>query len=169
MARLGRILVIDALKETFVPVLAGNEWTLEKRPREYDSPDLRQALPFGFLHRIRGEIVEVANLQFDKYGTEKFRVEIGCHPQLGRPSDIDGRIVPPVGLATWQDPESCILSPSRWRISWFGFWPWEKVDKESADRLAKKLVNLWGEAENFLATGSRGPHLKPIGLALRNP
>lgn len=71
-------------------------------------------------------------------------------------------MIPPVRLATWEDPDAQYLVPSRFFGVWFGFWPWETANNENAERLARKLVELFGEVEDFFSNGSQGPHLRRI-------
>src|SRR4051812_42603302 len=130
MASGDRELLIEALGERFIPLLAERGFVLYPiANKESVSGELRAAFPFGQLKRTKGSDVELLEIQFDKVGAARFVINIGVVPPGGVILPW-GHFASDIVIASGL-PEAYRLHSGTIRRSWFslGWLPVGKVAK----------------------------------------
>ena len=157
--------LIDSLQKHLVP--AFEERGFEVVPlagEEAKSRELQSAFPFGYLKRASERGIDLVEIQLDKRGAAKFRLNIGVAPEGGINHAIAGHIkqedirVHYLGRAF----EAC-SSPifRRWfavRRPWSGTPP----TKKDYENLVADNLGLVREVEDVLSDGILGRHLRVV-------
>lgn len=136
-----------ALKKVFVPHLTA-EGFMGKYPQFVRKED-------GALHLL--------SIQFDKWGGGFF-LEFAAHPP-GDKTMSWGEVVPESALTTAHAPFDTRArlqedgADNSLRETWFRF---ENMDKEACEQLARRLVGVFPQVNEWLRTGERGANISAM-------
>ena len=130
---------------------------------EKKSKEMKIAFPFGRLKRKQGEKLEIAEIQFDKYGKLKFIINFGVVPENG--------VTLPWTHISQQDADVAALSEayrlyssSIWS-AWFSVGWLAQKNVENVKKTVDKAINLYPEIENWFSTGTMGKHMRKFGFS----
>lgn len=139
-------------------------------PRAQDlgfTVDRKNGPVFTEFRRIKGDVLHVFDIQWDKYGRPRFVVNFGTCPAAGL--DIQGKHFLPREICAGWTPVSGRLQPGPGGAasSWFRqdrtllqrLVPFGKKEK-SPEEVVLQLQKLFDELETYWSTGAVGPHLR---------
>jgi hypothetical protein len=156
-----RTLLIRALKDRLVPVFVArgfNQLPLSQEVQE--SREVRFSFPLGQLRRIKSDgSFELVEIQLDKRGASKFRLNFGVVPLRGIDHPI--KHVEQSEAAVQYLDYYCEL------CSWPLFMKWFSVSSTNSEsqvwQLVDRVASFVSEVEGWFATGKVGPHVRRVG------
>ncbi len=158
-----RSLLISQLKERLVPAFLEKGFeVIPLLPYEQSSREIRNAFPLGRLRRLKGKNFELVEIQLDKRGSPKFRINFGTVP----PEGIDH----PIQHVKQSDASVHYLSYFGELYSWPAFLKWFSVDSAwlsfnpelKARSVVERVVSLIVEIEAWFESGKIGPHVRNV-------
>ena len=130
---------------------------------ERRSSEVRSSFPLGRLKRTRKDgTVELVEIQLEKYGQAKFRLNFGVVPVGG--IDHPVKHVPQTEAVVGYLPCSAELYSRPFFRKWFTARPSAKCDFDQAiEQLLDRVIGLVPEVVAWLSRGEVGPHVRQIG------
>ncbi len=152
----------DAVRQTLLPYLASIGFNPHgSLDTDGKSPEIKRAFPFGAFKRIVGESFQIVEVQFDKYGSNKFVINFAVVPPEG--VTLPWGHFPQEQLAAGSIPGSYRLHSNVRFMRWFSIG-WLASDKQkSAEKEVMRVIRLFDEIEAWFACGVVGPHMRQHG------
>jgi hypothetical protein len=156
-----RTLLIRALQERLIPVFMGLGFNqLPLSPEDQGSREVSFSFPLGRLRRIKNDgSFELLEIQLDKHGAAKFRLNFGVVPVQG----IDH----PVKHVDQSEASVQYLKYYCELCSWPLFMKWFSVPSTSSEskvwRLVDRVAGFIPEVEAWFKTDKAGPHVRRVG------
>ena len=133
------------------------------------SPDPRSIYPLGQLTRLRGNDLNIIDVQFDKYRTPKFVINFGIIPENGVYTTWGEHVERDIASA-YDAPERCRLYNSTFGMRWFAIGFFSSKSRQSIERLVDKAVELSPEIDAWFSSKVVGKHMRVItGLSFAAP
>ena len=162
--------LIKALRDRLVPAFAGRGFEVAPLlADEQKSREFRVAFPLGRLRRVRADgSFEMVEIQLDKRGISRFRLNFGVIPARG----IDH----PIKHVEQHEAVVGFLFYSGELYSWPLFMRWFSVPSRLSDDVAasksievvNRVVALIPEVEDWLKSGKVGRHVRQVGKPPKN-
>lgn len=125
--------------------------------------ELKIAFPLGRLKRNRDGNLDLIDIQFDKYGSPRFVVNIGIAPEAGVVSTW-GQHFHRDEIDAGNCPEAYRLYSSTFISRWFRLGFFTPKTEAAAKKLVDQVIGLSSEAMMWFDSKKVGKHMRRCGI-----
>lgn len=159
-----RSVLIDAVQRDLMPRLA-SEGFRERNEVERGKGSNREfqtAFPVPRLIRLKGDQLELVEIQFDKHGAPRFILNFGIVPEGG--VTLPWGHFGPAEVGASSLPRACRLYSRRLLLKWFGLGLFPRDIRRRATKSALRATSLIPEVLRWFETSEMGPHIGVFGI-----